>query len=279
MTPQPFPSIDAFLVSPVWNACPTGVLGVILADHPICLPPMLDDLDRSGVARSIVLAHCADTALRRGPWIALGSDPDAATTALNRLIDAFDGRWVLSLRAGSFFRFPFCETRRIGDLTAFLEAEQRRVLFAYELDLYTTDDLDWQADPRHGRWSTDRLGHFAFDHGDGRLDLHGGLSWRFLEAFGEYPDQLAHPVLFRAERGVHLDRDGRFRDERYTRISCPWHRSPTGAVMSLRRLYHLACRSDFESVRQRLLWRGSMSVDWASQQLLEEGMMEPGQWF
>ena len=49
--------------------------------------------------------------------------------------------------------------------------------------------------------------------------------------------------------------------------------------MSLRRAYRVLAHPAFAGVAGDLVWQGSTRFDWTSRQLLEMGMIEPGQWF
>ena len=47
----------------------------------------------------------------------------------------------------------------------------------------------------------------------------------------------------------------------------------------LRRAYRILAHPGFTDVAGDLIWQGSTPFEWTSRQLLELGMIEPGQWF
>jgi hypothetical protein len=61
--------------------------------------------------------------------------------------------------------------------------------------------------------------------------------------------------------------------------ACPWHHSLTGAICSFRVAKALrtnpGSRHDISDFR----WHKSERFNWSSLQLMELGLMEPGQWF
>ncbi|MEM0942540.1 MAG: hypothetical protein AAGI70_01210, partial [Pseudomonadota bacterium] len=69
------------------------------------------------------------------------------------------------------------------------------------------------------------------------------MGWRFEEVLA--PEPMGRTSLFRADAGVLLGPDLSFAEPAYRSISAPWHHSPTGAVMTLRRLRALLGRGDF----------------------------------
>ena len=183
------------------------------------------------------------------------------------------------LWAGEFLFYPFCETRSLPELVGFLTDERRRVLFSYALDLYAPEMPGGDIDPTRCQLQFDRIGYQPFPQPDQRLDLFGGLGWRFEECTPPEMQQIGRSALVRADAGIPFDRHWRFEDPEYDSVSCPWHNSPTGAVMSLRRAYRVLAHPAFAAVAGDLVWQGSQPFDWTSRQLLELGMIEPGQWF
>ena len=80
-------------------------------------------------------------------------------------------------------------------------------------------------------------------------------------------------ALFRAQKGLRMRDDHTFSIEEYNTYACPWHNNLTAAVMSFRRAKAL------DWVAGSFVWERSLRFDWTSRQLLELGMIEPGQWF
>jgi hypothetical protein len=156
------------------------------------------------------------------------------------------------------------------------------------VDLYA-GDLD-----RHPRAVSrdeallDRLGYYALARGDAanqwapkdrQMDFFGGLRWRFEEHVPWDRRRIDRIGIFRAKPGLVLNADHTFSDEEYNTFACPWHNNLTAAICSFRTAKALrtnpGSRYDIPTFR----WRNSVPFQWHSQQLLDLGLMEPGQWF
>ena len=79
--------------------------------------------------------------------------------------------------------------------------------------------------------------------------------------------------------GLALRPDHTFSDEEYNTYSCPWHHNLTAAIASFRVAKALVRNPGSRDVIASFAWRGSHPFRWNSQQLMELGLMEPGQWF
>ena len=71
----------------------------------------------------------------------------------------------------------------------------------------------------------------------------------------------------------------RFNIEEYNTYSCPWHHNLTAAIPSFRVAKALASNPGSRQSIRDFTWRNSEAFLWNSQQLMELGLMEPGQWF
>lgn len=259
---------------------PTGVAGVVLADTQRHAQASVSHLVERGAGAIVVIGDAGPLETDGCPLIRIAEKPGAqAQRLLSEVLDALAGRWVAWLWAGEFLFYPFAETRSLPELAAFLADERRKVLFCYALDLYAPDMPGAGEAPWDRQLHFDRIGYQPFPQPDRRLNLHGGLGWRFEEMSPVDQHQIGRSSLVRAEAGMALDRAWRFGDEDRDSVSCPWHNSPTGAVMSLRRAYRVLAHPGFPDVADDLIWQGSTPFDWTSRQLLELGMIEPGQWF
>jgi hypothetical protein len=198
---------------------------------------------------------------------------------LNDIFSALAERWVLWLWNGEFFFYPYCENRTLRDLAEFLESERRRSIFTYALDLYGDHLPGAHDDPSDLNLSFDRLGYHAFPEQDQRLKLYGSLGWRFEELCPLWMQQIGRASYFKVAPDLSVTRDLQIEDAAYASVSCPWHRNPTAAMMSLRRTRRIFANPKFPGKRSQLYWRGTAEFDWSSHQLLELGMIEPGQWF
>ena len=238
-------------------------------------------LVEKGAGAIIQLGEGISSADVECPLVTISERPSDKGLAaqLNLLIDALDGRWVVWLWAGEFFIYPFCETRSLNDLLGFLTDERRHGLFSYALDLYGQDLPDADTSPTEATLFYDNMGYHAFPNSNQQLRIFGGLGWRYQELLPRGMEQIGRTSLFKAKRGVHLGRDLVFEDLSYASVACPWHNSPTGAVMTLRRTRRIMAHPNFGPVRAQLEWCGTESFGWTSAELLEHGMIEPGQWF
>ena len=259
---------------------PPGVVAILLCESEIHAQASADRLIDQGIT-ALVVVGSAKIVSPTVPIFQIShyDGPPDTHSLLNTLFDALSGRWVLWLWNGEFFVFPFGETRVLADLAAFLEDERRKVLFTYALDLYGEDLPAADVDPRECDLYFDREGYHAFPKEQNQLRVYGGLGWRFAEITPKDLHQIGRSSLIRAQAGVHLGRDMIFHDVEYGSVSCPWHHNPTGAILGLRRTRRIMAHPNFPAVRNKLIWWGSEPVAWTSAQLLEAGMIEPGQWF
>lgn len=259
---------------------PSGPVAVVLCESPRQANTTVARVAEQGAGAIIVVGDAGEVDTGKAALVRIAEDPGRhAYRVLNAVLTALTDRWVLWMWGGEYLVFPFCETRTLSELTSFLQDERRKVMCTYTLDLYGIDmprpgQAPWQAD-----LSFDRIGYQPFPDGDNGLNLYGGLAWRFEELSPGDMHQLTRPSLVRVQRGATLDRNWRFNDPDLDSVSCPWHHSPTGAIMSLRRTWRIMAHAGFTDVAGDLMWQGSTRFDWTSRQLLELGMIEPGQWF
>lgn len=193
--------------------------------------------------------------------------------------------WLYYCYNAEFLYFPFCETRTVGELLAFHTEERRFSMLTYVVDLYASDlggsDNAVSLEDAH----LDRSGYYALarDGEDGpkerQLDFYGGLRWRFEEHIDETRRRIDRIALVRTRPDVKFRADHTWSDEELNTYSCPWHHNLTAAIASFRTAKALrvnpASRFEIDSFR----WHNSVAFEWKSQQLLDLGLMEPGQWF
>ncbi|KDB02434.1 hypothetical protein U879_17240, partial [Defluviimonas sp. 20V17] len=134
----------------------------------------------------------------------------------------------------------------------------------------------------------DRSGYYALartdpanhDHPKERqLDFFGGLRWRFEEFIPKERRRIDRIALFRARKGLRLREDHCFNDEEYNTYSCPWHHNLTAAIASFRTAKALKSNPGSTFDIGSFQWRNSVPFQWQSKQLMDLGLMEPGQWF
>jgi hypothetical protein len=214
--------------------------------------------------------------------------PGALVEAVNTLIEAAPGTWFYYCYNAEYLFHPFCETRNVRELIAFHSEERRDALLSYVIDLYA-GDLDRFPDAVSlSEAHLDRSGYYALGRGDPanhnhprerQLDFFGGLRWRFEEHIPAPRRKIDRIALFRAKPGLRLRADYTFTDEEYNTYACPWHNNITTAVCSFRTAKALRLNPGSRYDIPSFLWHNSERFAWQSGQLMDLGLMEPGQWF
>lgn len=212
----------------------------------------------------------------------------ALVDAVNQMIEAAPGIWLFYGYNAEYLFHPFCETRNIRELIAFHTEERRDALLTYVVDLYA-GDLD-----RHPNAVCledallDKSGYYALGRPDPanhnhpkerQLDFFGGLRWRFEEHVPAPRRKIDRIALFKTRAGLRLRPDFTFSDEEYNTYACPWHNNLTLALMSFRTAKALKSNPGSRFGISTFRWRNSVPFSWNSHQLMDLGLMEPGQWF
>ena len=205
---------------------------------------------------------------------------------INRIIDAAPGIWMYYCYNAEYLFFPFCESRTIGEMLTFHSEERRASMLSHVVDLYA-DDLNMfpnAVSPDHAM--LDRTGYFAQARLDAQkhpkerqLDMSGGLRWRFEEHIPPQSRRIDRIALFKSKKGLILRPDHSFNDEEYNTYSCPWHHNLTAAVCSFRAAKALKTNAGSTFDIPTFRWRNSVPFEWSSNQLLNLGLIETGQWF
>jgi hypothetical protein len=215
--------------------------------------------------------------------------PNALVDAVNALTAVIPtGTWIYYCFNAEYLYFPFCEDRSVGDMLAFHTEERRDAMIAFVVDLYA-GDLDRNPDAVcHDQACIDRSGYFALARKDAtknwapkerQLDFFGGLRWRFEEHIPAPRRKIDRVALFRARPGLALAPDFTFSDEEYNTYACPWHHNLTAAICSFRTAKALRANPGSRFDIPTFHWHNSVPFEWSSQQLMDLGLMEPGQWF
>lgn len=213
--------------------------------------------------------------------------PRSFVNAVNAVIDAVPAdTWLYYGYNAEFLFYPFCESRSVGEMLAFHTEERRRAMLSYVVDLYAPDLTRFPDAVSLKEPMFDRTGYYALGRKDRdgnflerQLDFHGGLRWRFEEHVAPDKRRIDRISLFRTQPGLRLLADHRFNDEEYNTYSCPWHHNITAAVASFRVAKALARNPGSRRSIDTFTWRNSHPFRWHSQQLMDLGLMEPGQWF
>ncbi|SIO55394.1 hypothetical protein SAMN05444722_3493 [Rhodovulum sp. ES.010] len=211
----------------------------------------------------------------------------AVTAAVNAVIGAAPGVWLYTCYNAEYLFYPFCETRSVGEMLAFHAEERREAMLAYVVDLYAADLGRFPDAVSRETAMIDRTGYYALARPDPatghprerQLDFHGGLRWRFEEHVPRDRRRIDRIALFRAKRGLRMLEGHVFDDEEMNTYACPWHHNLTAAICSFRAAKALKTNAGSTFDIADFKWRGSVPFEWSSRQLLDLGLMEPGQWF
>ena len=213
---------------------------------------------------------------------------NAMITAINRLIAAAPGLWIYYCFNAEYLFHPFCETRNVREMLAFHIEERRDAILSYVIDLYAADLNRFPDAVSLEHAHLDKSGYYAlgredpandYKPRDRQLDFFGGLRWRFEEHIPLPRRKIDRIALFRAKPGLVLHPDFTFSDEEYNTYACPWHHNITTAVVSFRTAKALRTNAASKFDIHSFHWRNSTPFLWHSQQLMDLGLMEPGQWF
>ncbi|WP_167648315.1 hypothetical protein [Mameliella alba] len=287
-----YTDIDHFL-SRGTEALQRGPIALIFAEDGTELNTTLRHHRHCGF-RSVVLFGEAELAVPddlRGKVHHVAHDmrrDGALQAAVNRLMPRAAGQWLYYCYNAEYLFFPFSENRTVGEMLAFHTEERRDAMLTYVVDLYA-GDLNRHPDAvsLDDAW-LDRSGYYALARPDPKhhnhpkerqLDFFGGLRWRFEEHVPETRRKIDRIGIFRAKPGLTLRDDHTFSDEEYNTYACPWHNNLTAAIVSFRTAKALKRNPGSTFDIRSFRWHNSTPFEWHSRQLLDLGLMEPGQWF
>ena len=270
-----------------------GPFAVILAEDAVEVASTLHHHLAAGFRSVLLLAH---------PEMALTPDAGAQVhridhdvfaegalaLAVNRLISAAPGQWVYAGYNAEYLFHPFAETRSVVEMLAFHAEERRDALASAVIDLYAADLGRSPSGVCRETAMFDGAGYYALDRPDplcpGQVldrqrDLYGGLRWRFEEHIPPDRRRIDRIALFRARPGLQMRPDFTFNIAEHNTWRCPWHRNLTTAVCSFRTAKALRANPSSNDAIPGFRWHRSVSFRWRAQQLMDLGLMEPGQWF
>lgn len=212
---------------------------------------------------------------------------DGVFDAVNKVIDAAPGIWLYYCYNAEYLFYPFCETRSVGEMLAFHTEERRDAMLTYVIDLYAEDLEKCPNAVSLDRAFLDKSGYYALARNDletghpreRQLDFFGGLRWRYEEHIPKPSRKIDRIALFRAQPGLRLRADHTFNNEEFNTFACPWHHNLTAAVCSFRTAKALKRNPGSTFDIHTFRWHNSTPFEWHSRQLLDLGLMEPGQWF
>lgn len=211
----------------------------------------------------------------------------AVIDAVNRVIAASHGSWLYYCYNAEYLFFPFCETRSVGEMLTFQNEERRDAMLTYVIDLYADDLTEFPDAVSLDRACLDKSGYYALARNEPvtghprerQLDFFGGLRWRYEEHVPKASRKIDRISLFRAVPGLKMLEDNTFDDQEYNTYACPWHHNLTAAICSFRTAKALKRNPGSTFDISTFRWHNSTPFEWHSRQLLDLGLMEPGQWF
>lgn len=213
-------------------------------------------------------------------------DQGPATVVNGCIAAAPPATWMFYCYNAEFLFFPFCEHRSVGEMLAFHTEERRDSVLTYVVDLYAGDLINHPSAVSIDDAHLDKSGYYALARLDRencprerQLDFFGGLRWRFEEHIPAARRRIDRISLFKTKPELKLTNDHLFNDQEYNTYSCPWHHNITASLCSFRTAKALKRNPGSTYDIKTFKWRNSAQFKWHSQQLLDLGLMEPGQWF
>ncbi len=205
---------------------------------------------------------------------------------VNRITKAAPGIWLYYCYNAEYLFYPFCETRSVGEMLAFHTEERRASMLCHVIDLYADDLTQFPDGVAPNSAMLDSTGYYAHTRHDAtgqpldrQLDMSGGLRWRFEDHIPYERRRIDRIALFKAEKELTLQPDHTFNQPEHNTYSCPWHHNLTAAICSFRAAKALKSNAGSTFDIPSFRWRNSVPFQWRSDQLMELGLMEPGQWF
>jgi hypothetical protein len=285
-------SLDALLDRKA-DSLRKGPLAIVMAEDEVEVGSTLDHLLNSGFRDVVLLApDGVEVPPAHGSRVEIAVHDVFAEAALpnavNAMMDRIAGAWVHCCYNAEYLFFPFRETRRIREMLTFHSEERRSAMLTYVIDLYA-GDLAARPDAVSltDAW-LDASGYYALNRTDPardwqptdrQMDIYGGLRWRFEEHVPWVRRRIDRISLFRAEVGLRMAPDFTLSEDELNTYACPWHHNLTAAVCSFRTAKALRANPGSRNAIQSFRWPGSVPFQWHSQQLLDLGLIEPGQWF
>lgn len=288
-----YDSLDDYVArGPIKRA--KGPLALILVEDLVEVDTTIRHHRAAGFSEIVVLAPPelrlpADIAEKVSRVSYRMGEPQATTRAVNTVIAAApEGTWLFYCYNAEYLFHPFCETRNVRELLTFHADERRSAMLTYVIDLYAADlsrapDAVSLTDAH-----LDRTGYYALSRPDPahpdrkmerQLDFFGGVRWRFEEHVPKQRRRIDRISLFRTRRGLELREDHTLNDEEMNTYACPWHNNLTAALCSFRAAKALRTNAGSRYDIPTFKWQNSVPFSWHSQQLMDLGLMEPGQWF
>ncbi|MEM9584719.1 MAG: hypothetical protein AAGA08_16535 [Pseudomonadota bacterium] len=282
-------SLSAFIKAAPTALKPKGPYAIVLLEDAIEVQSTIAHCLKNGFTEVLVFGN-PELHPEDAPGVHLISHnmhaTDALTEVVNTVIAACPGQWLHYCYNAEYLYFPFCESRNVRELTLFNMEERRDTIMTYVVDLYSSDLGKHPNAVSIEDAHLDRSGYYALQRftQDGhalerQLDFFGGLRWRFEEHVPWAKRRIDRVALFRSYKGLELRADHTFNDEEYNTYSCPWHHNISATLCSFRTAKALMSNPGSMYAIPHFWWKNSEKFEWNSNQLMELGLMEPGQWF
>ena len=211
---------------------------------------------------------------------------NALSQIVNGVAKAAPGQWIYYCFNAEYLFFPFCEHRSVSEMIGFCTEERRESVLTYVVDLYADDLRQHPTAVSLDHAHLDKSGYYALARktaedtvAERQLDFFGGLRWRYEEHIPAPRRRIDRVSLFRAKPGLTFREDHTLSEPEYNTYACPWHHSLTATVCSFRTAKALKRNPGSSHQINSFMWHNSAPFEWHSQQLLNLGLMEPGQWF
>lgn len=287
-----FDNVDRFR-SAGRDAIGAGPTALVIVEDGVALDETLDHLAARGF-RAVICFAPPHVEVPAHPALTAAVAHDTSTAkafvpAVNAALRAArPGTWLHYCYNAEFLHFPFAEHRSVGELLAFHTEERREAMLTYVVDLYAADLGAHPSGVDRASAHFDRAGYYAATRADEsenawprerQLDFYGGLRWRYEEHTAPDRRRIDRIGLFRAGAKRRIRGNHTFAEQELNTYACPWHHSLTAAICSFRAAKALRANPISRDAIDSFLWAGSEPFRWESQQLMDHGLMEPGQWF
>ncbi|EBA12428.1 hypothetical protein [Roseobacter sp. CCS2] len=285
-----YPSLAA-LANDARRTLPDGPVALILIEDDVEVASTITHHANAGFAH--LIAFCAPEhalpaevpdKLHRVDFDV--SAEDALQTIANAMIKALPDQWLYYCYNAEYLLYPFCEHRSVGEMLTFMREERRDTVMSYIVDLYAKDLTVHANGVDRDSAYFDKSGYYALAREDAagetldrQINIFGGLRWRFEEHIPKARQRTDRISFFRAQPGLQMLADRSFNLAEYNTYSCPWHNNLSAAICSFRTAKALRRNPGSRAVINTFHWPQSAQFSWQSQQLMDLGLMEPGQWF
>lgn len=283
-----YSSLSHFASNAKQALTPKGPYAIVLLEDDVEIASTIEHLQKIGFVE-VIVAGSADLLPEDEALHCIVHDiheNHALSDVVNTVIRACPGIWLHYCYNAEYLFYPFCETRNVREMTLFNTEERRDSVLTFVVDLYSNDLGQFPNAVSRDTAHLDRSGYYALarqaERGpwpERQLDFFGGLRWRFEEHVPETRRRIDRVGLFRAIPDLKLRENHTFNVEEYNTYACPWHHNITAAICSFRTAKALMSNPESMYAVPHFWWENSTKFDWHSSQLLELGLMEPGQWF